>query len=149
MRAVGVEAFGQTACGESIDFLGSADGVAHADACEAVDFGEGSRNDYTVVVDRIVDERGVIRCCSNEVMVSLVNENRSGGGKLANEFFEALARGQAASRIVWVAYVEQTRGGASFCEHGRQIVGVIFGERYFDDFRAQGFGTTSDGFEGR
>jgi hypothetical protein len=90
MGADSVEAFGQTAGGESFDFLGSANGVADADACEAVDFGEGPRNDYTIVVDRIVYEGGVIRCCTDEVMVSLVDENRSGGGNLANEFFEVL-----------------------------------------------------------
>src|ERR1700676_1948796 len=82
-------------------------------------------------------------------MIGLVEQDDRCGGKLTDEFFEILARCQAACGIVWVANVDQPGRGVGARENSFQIMGVTFCERNFSDFSAQSFCTAADGFEGR
>src|SRR5579862_1429906 len=81
-------------------------------------------------------------------MVGLVDENSCGSGKLADEGFQVLARGEAARGIVGIANVDKAGGGVCLREEGGEIMRKSLGEGDFGDLSSHSFCASAYGLEG-
>src|SRR5438445_9153512 len=105
-----------------LNYLRRCHSVAEPQACETIDFGKGTSDDHSLIVERAINERSVHSGLASVVVIGLVDYDKRRCRKLSDEVLHVFAGSQGRCGIVRIANVHKRGGSSGTRQHGVKIM---------------------------